>query len=128
MISDDEKFQFTIEGPPSNKKHLKMVVIGRTGSGKTTLINSLVNHFYDIKYTDERVIAISQEQTLRDPETEEEVRIKLESNIEEFKFKQSDVGGNQTKSQTTKPNIYDMENHQFKLTIVDTPGLGDTGG
>ena len=112
----------------SEKKHLKFVILGRTGAGKTTFINSLVNHFYGLKYDEDRAIAISQEQTLRDPETGREIKIRLTSNIEQFKNKQSDVGGAQSLSQTTKPNIYDFENSFYKLTIIDTPGLGDTGG
>lgn len=122
---------FAQKKPPTaseNKQHLKFVILGRSGAGKTTFINSVVNQFYGLAYDDERVVAISQEQTLRDPETGREVKIYLKSNIEQFKNKQSDVGGAQTVSQTSKPNIYDLENSKFKLTLIDTPGLGDTGG
>ncbi len=33
-----------------------------------------------------------------------------------------------TDSQTKEPNIYGIETKDYKLTIIDTPGLGDTGG
>ena len=114
--------------PKDAKPHMKLVIIGRTGAGKTTLINSIVNHFYGVEFGEERAIAISQALTLRDPRSGEEIKINLKSNIEQFKNKQSDAGGSQSASQTSKPNIYDLENAKFKLTLIDTPGLGDTGG
>lgn len=110
------------------KKDIKLVIIGRTGAGKTTFINSVVNHFYGIEYDEERQIAITQEQFLIDPKTQKEIRIVLNCNMEEFKDKQTDIGGNLTLSQTKKSNIYDLENDEFKLTMIDTPGLVDTAG
>lgn len=113
-----------------HRQHLKMVVIGKTGAGKSTFINTLVNHFYDVGYDQDRFVAISQtvclEEDAFDPGHD---RVKeLSCNIKEFDSKQGNFGGTQAESQTTKPNIYDFENPYLKLTVVDTPGLGDTRG
>ena len=110
------------------KKHIKLVLIGRSGAGKSTFVNSLVNHFYTLDYDEERIIAIKMVQKLYSPTLNQTVSISLDSNISEFRSKQSDLGGNQSTSQTTKANIYDLENEEYKLSLIDTPGLCDTAG
>src|SRR3990167_8287281 len=115
--------------PQSNSSpllHLKFLVIGRTGSGKTTFINSLINHFFDKEYDSQRLIAITQNLTVTNVHTQENVKVQLPCNIPNFVKKQSDASTTQMNSQTSKPNIYDVENSQMRLSIVDTPGLGDT--
>jgi len=44
--------------------HYKILVIGKTGAGKSTTINMLINLALNKKYDDERLIAISQLITL----------------------------------------------------------------
>ena len=85
-----------------------VMILGATGSGKTTLINGVINYIMGIKW-------------------EDDFRLKL---IEE---KVPGQVQNQAKSQTQWITAYTIH-HQpwfivpYTLTIVDTPGFGDTGG
>ncbi|XP_053350123.1 uncharacterized protein LOC128520105 [Clarias gariepinus] len=82
-----------------------ILMVGETGTGKTTLINAMVNYILGVKFTDEVWFEITEE------------------------------GGDnpisdQSKSQTTKITVYELfvQDNQFSLTIIDTPGYGDTRG
>ena len=82
-----------------------ILVIGATGAGKTTLINSLVNYVLDVKYSDEF----------------------------RFKLVSEPPNADQSKSQTAHISSYTLHFHDgfkvdYTLTIIDTPGFGDTGG
>ena len=114
----------------SSRPHLKIVVIGRSGAGKTTFINTLMNHFYEVEYDEERLVPITQTVNMQgDSGSGDSTRVEqLPCNIKEFDTRQSTHGVSEADSQTTKPNIYDFENPHLTLTIVDTPGLGDTRG
>ena len=81
---------------------LTIMVVGQTGSGKTTLLNSLINYLMGIKYEDDFRYVI----------------------INEF------TGKNQSQSQTSDVNIYRIQKTDYfpPITIVDTPGFGDTRG
>ena len=69
---------------------IRVVCLGRTGSGKTTLINCLINYACGKSYEDERIIAISQQITLKNPYTGVEITSKYDYNLPEFKDKQTD--------------------------------------
>jgi hypothetical protein len=83
-----------------------ILFMGETGSGKTTMINAMMNYVLGVEFEDD------------------------------FRFKliQEDVkGGSQAHSQTQKVTAYDIHHQNgfrvpFSLTIVDTPGFGDTRG
>ena len=82
-----------------------IMVVGATGSGKTTLINGMVNYVLGVNWKDE------------------------------FRFKLiADEGQtNQAKSVTswvTSYTLYHQDGFQvpYTLTIIDTPGFGDTAG
>ncbi|XP_062284269.1 uncharacterized protein LOC133990109 [Scomber scombrus] len=82
-----------------------IMVLGATGAGKTTLINGMINHILGVEWNDS------------------------------FRFKLVDEGQSksQAHSQTSDVTVYKI-NHQegfkieYSLTIVDTPGFGDTRG
>ncbi|XP_077772721.1 uncharacterized protein LOC144324967 [Podarcis muralis] len=82
-----------------------IMVMGATGSGKTTLINGMINYILGVQWGDE------------------------------FRFKLIDemTGRNQAESQTSEVMAY-VVNYQeglkipCSLTFVDTPGFGDTRG
>ena len=111
----------------ANKQIISLVCIGKTGAGKTTLINTLINHIMKKSYHDERVIAITQQIELRNPMTKELVSRTYECNMDQFQSLQSDRLGSRASSQTTD-NIYEIELEGFTLKIIDTPGLANTAG
>ena len=82
-----------------------VLVVGATGSGKTTWINAILNNILGVKYTDN------------------------------FRFKLviDEDASNQAVSQTQHITIYTIHHQDgfkvdYTLTIIDTPGFGDTRG
>ena len=97
------KYQFG-KPCPGSKEYVVMLV-GATGAGKTTLINGVANYILGVEWEDN------------------------------FRFKliTEEGSGNQAESQTTcitAYTIHKQEGSRFHhtLTIVDTPGFGDTKG
>ena len=78
-----------------------IMVVGATGTGKSTLINRMINYIADVKYTD----------VFR-------FQLVIENNV------------SQTESQTKIITKYVLRGSTFdyKLSIIDTPGFGDTKG
>ncbi|XP_058483246.1 uncharacterized protein LOC131458290 [Solea solea] len=97
-----KRFRF---GNESVKHNRTIMVLGATGAGKSTLINGFINYLLGVEWEDN------------------------------FRFKLVDEGHaiTQAVSQTSEVTVYKL-NHQegfktnFSLTIVDTPGFGDTRG
>ena len=93
----------------SNVLNEKIVmIVGATGSGKTTLINGMVNYVLGVEY-------------------EDDFRFKLVTDDDE------ETGGNQAFSQTSMITAYTIHHQKgfnipYTLTIIDTPGFGDTRG
>ena len=88
---------------PGSEKVL--MIVGATGAGKTTLINSMINYLFGISFEDDFRLQMIHE----------------------------DLGKSQAHSQTrcvTSYTIYTMKGFKlpYPLTIVDTPGYGDTEG
>lgn len=79
-----------------------MILMGQTGTGKSTTINAMVNFLMGVHPDDD---------------------FRYELIIEDSKKQQS-------KSQTTSPNIYCVRSNigYPTVVIIDTPGYGDTGG
>ncbi|CAL8316839.1 unnamed protein product [Gadus morhua 'NCC'] len=92
-------------GEDNFKPHRTVMFLGATGSGKSTLINGMINYILGIDWKDS------------------------------FRFKliNEDQSKSQAQSQTTHVTTYKI-NHQdgfkvpYSLTLVDTPGFGDTRG
>ena len=109
VVHEDEKnmlvkydIKFGLERTQCPKDKVLMLV-GATGSGKTTIINGLVNYILRVEYGDE------------------------------FRYKLIHDSGPQVKSVTTHISAYTIYFEtgfpvSFNLTIIDTPGFGDTGG
>ncbi|KAK2860075.1 hypothetical protein Q7C36_004241 [Tachysurus vachellii] len=87
-----------------NMRNKIVLMVGETGTGKTTLINAMTNYILGVTFTDEVWFEIT----------------------EEGGENQSD----QSKSQTNKVTVYEVftQNNPICLTIIDTPGYGDTRG
>ncbi|XP_028971378.2 uncharacterized protein LOC106024252 [Esox lucius] len=101
-IDGCKRYRFGEENKVLNRT---IMVLGSTGAGKTTLINGMINYILGVKWTDE-------------------IRFKM---IDEGQSK------SQAESQTslvTAYKIYHQEHFQvpYSVTIVDTPGFGDTRG
>ena len=83
--------------------------MGATGSGKTTLINAMLNYILGVEWDDTfRFMLISEEGNSSKPK-------------------------NQAHSQTSKVTAYELHHREgfkipYSLVIVDTPGYGDTKG
>lgn len=86
-------------------QHKVLMVVGATGAGKSTLINGMVNYILGVEWEDD------------------------------FRYKLivDDAAKSQTESVTTEITAYtihqmDGSNITYSLTIIDTPGFGDTSG
>jgi septin family protein len=83
-----------------SKKKYNVLVLGKTGAGKTTAINMFLNMAKSLKYKDPRLVGITQVFKFQDQKP-----IELSCNIDEFREKQSDFKLNQSESQTKDANM-----------------------
>ncbi|XP_060899548.1 uncharacterized protein LOC132978392 [Labrus mixtus] len=101
-IDGCRRFNF---GKESTTQNHTIMLVGATGSGKSTLINEMINYIVGVNW-------------------EDDFRCKL---IEE------DESRSQGESQTSEVTVYKI-NHQegfkidYSVTVIDTPGFGDTRG
>ncbi|XP_010902042.4 uncharacterized protein LOC105030081 [Esox lucius] len=81
-----------------------ILLVGETSTGKSTLINAMVNYVLGVKMEDKVWFEITEEETT-----------------------------GQTESKTTRVTVYEIFGYEgrrvpYSLTIIDTPGFGDTRG
>ena len=90
---------------PINNVEKVLMVVGATGSGKTTLINGMINYIFGVQFNDP-------------------FRFKLI-----VEYNQTSQAHSQTQT-IIAYTIYRMEGSPLNhtITIVDTPGFGDTRG
>ena len=102
-----KRFSF---GEPSNQQmentYKTILLMGATGSGKTTWINAMINYVLGVEWDDPFRFKLVDEKVRR---------------------------ASQAHSQTQEVTAYDIHHQNgfripFSLTIVDTPGFGDTKG
>ena len=85
-----------------------ILLVGGTGSGKSTLVNGMLNYLMGVNW-------------------EDEYRLKL---IDDTIF---DETPSHTKSQTREIKVYKIHHNPwfkvpYTVTVIDTPGFGDTDG
>ncbi|XP_047677541.1 uncharacterized protein LOC113648485 [Tachysurus fulvidraco] len=101
LYEDGSVRKWTFGQRDINMQNKIVLIIGETGAGKSTLINAMSNYILGVKFTDEKWFEITEE-----------------------------GGQNQSVSQTTEITVYEVfnQNNPICLTIIDTPGYGDTRG
>ncbi|XP_073804436.1 uncharacterized protein si:ch73-170d6.2 isoform X2 [Danio rerio] len=101
----DGSFKRYTFGENITKESKTIMMIGATGAGKTTLINSMINYILGVKWEDDfRFVLIDEGQQTSPAESQT-------SEITAYKI-----------------NHMDGFRVPYSLTIVDTPGLGNTRG
>jgi GTP-binding protein EngB required for normal cell division len=102
-----QRFTFKeTDGLEGKMQHKTILIMGATGSGKTTLINCMINYIFDVQWEDPFRFQLIQEQV---------------------------TGSSKAESQTSHITAYVIHHAEgfripYSLTIVDTPGYGDTKG
>ncbi|XP_036419559.1 uncharacterized protein LOC118803149 [Colossoma macropomum] len=92
-----------------NTQNKVILLVGETGTGKTTLINGIVNYTLGVKINDDVWFEITEEGGVNQTEPET---------------------ADQTETQTTEVTVYEVfvQENQISVTIIDTPGYGNTRG
>ncbi|XP_026074656.1 uncharacterized protein LOC113053687 [Carassius auratus] len=96
----DEYRKLTFGERNKDKPHKTFVMVGETGTGKTTLINTMVNYILGVQSEDRIWFEITDDQSDQ----------------------------TQAHSQTSSITLYGfyLQDSPVDLTIIDTPGFGDT--
>ncbi|KAM9501344.1 uncharacterized protein Hap1MRO34_010197 [Clarias gariepinus] len=105
LNENDSVRKWTFGQRDSNMKNKILLMVGETGTGKTTLINAMVNYILGVKFTDEVWFEVTEEEG-------------------------DNPTSDQSQSQTSQITVYEVfaKDNATCFTIIDTPGYGDTRG
>ncbi|XP_038860864.1 uncharacterized protein LOC120056730 [Salvelinus namaycush] len=105
-LGGNERFdQYRFGRKVEQRNNKVILLLGATGSGKTTLVNTMINYILGVKWED----------------------------CYRFKLIHEVTNKSQAESQTVVVTSYELYNQPgfqipYSLTIIDTPGFGDTRG
>ncbi|XDV11374.1 hypothetical protein PO909_000335 [Leuciscus waleckii] len=101
--TDKKVGQWTYGRRDRNKQNKVILMVGETGAGKTTMINTMINYLLGVKFEDQEFYQITEEE---------------------------EKHHDQSQSQTSEITVYEafVEENPTSLTIIDTPGYGATEG
>ncbi|XP_048048044.1 uncharacterized protein LOC125269223 [Megalobrama amblycephala] len=87
-------------GQKKDKPHKIILMVGETGTGKSTLINAMINYSMGVRWEHKMWLEVIE------------------------------IPEDQTESQTKAVTVYEVNalDSPFDLTVIDTPGFGDTEG
>lgn len=111
-------------------KELNFLLLGESGSGKSTTINALANYlkygkFDEVNETADSLIeVIPSHFTLPDPENELKM-MEIASNLSS-PYERQEHGRSATSKSIGYCFLFSYDDHV--LRIIDTPGIGDTDG
>jgi predicted GTPase len=102
---------------------LNVLIMGRTGAGKTTFINSFFNLANNRNFQDDRLFPIPAK--FKGPNRFTHV---CECNMEEFRNRNHQIEAQAGGSDTKVVSFYNIKIDNVPLLLIDTPGFGDCRG
>jgi GTP-binding protein EngB required for normal cell division len=123
MNSSKDPNNFCPCGRSTQKNIINVLVVGRTGSGKSTFINSCFNLAKNLKFEDERLFCLPAKFTRANGS-----QFECPPNVEEYKHNnvilEEEIGSSDTKF----VNFYRVKSNGVRIVLIDTPGFADTRG
>ena len=107
-------------------KEINILLLGQTGVGKSTFINSLANYFVhntlDEAINDEMQVVIPASFSCTDPETFEQKVV----NVGDERSREKTTENGESATQQCQSFVFPIGDRNLRL--IDTPGMGDTRG